>query len=102
MFTAVPQVFLLDPTVQAAREKVVDDTTLRETLRAGVLPTTKLVPESGGALAPMSASKSEELSSGEVTGMCRNDVEKARLSFCITESLQGFDVRRFDVHAELI
>ena len=48
------------------------------------------------------ASKAEELTSHEVTGMCRHDVEKSSFGFGVTESFQGLKVRRFDVPIDRI
>jgi hypothetical protein len=102
MFPAVPQVFFLNPVVQSAREKVVDDTTFRKALCAGMPLTLKLFPESSGALAPMSCGEGEELAGSEVARMCRNEVEKPSFRLCVAEGFEGFEMCRCDVHSERI
>src|SRR6266567_3314457 len=57
----------------------------------------KFAPEGGRALAPMARGEGEELACHKVAGMCGYDVEKSSFCFVVTEGLQGFEVRRFDV-----
>src|SRR6266446_6708180 len=60
----------------------------------------ELAPESGRALAPMSARKAKELPRGEVTGMCCNEVEKSCLCLGVAKCLESVEMCGFDVHSE--
>ncbi len=100
MLTTVAKILLFDQAIEPAREQVMHDAALRKALRASVLQSLELVPKSGRALAPMSAGKAEELSCGEVTGMCSNEVEKSRLYLGVAEGLESFEMCRCDIHSE--
>src|SRR5258708_1280240 len=100
MLTAVAKVLLFDVAIEPAREQVMHDTAFRKALRASVFPALELLPESGRALAPMSAGKGEELPCGEVTGMCSNEVEKSGFHLCVAKGLKGVEMSLRDVHSE--
>ena len=62
MLTAIAEVLLFDLAIESAREQVMHDTAFRKAFRTSVPSALELAPESGGALAPMSARKAKELS----------------------------------------
>src|SRR6266481_5528809 len=102
VFPAVAKVLPTDLAVQPAREHVIDVAALWEVFCACVFLGMKFAPEGGRALAPMATGEGEELTCRKVAGMRGHKVEKASFDFCVTESLQGFEARRFDVHKSRI
>ena len=62
----------------------------------------KFVPEGVGAVAPMGIGEGEKLARHKVAGMRRNKVDKAGFCFGVTESFQGFEMRRVDVHKDRV
>jgi hypothetical protein len=58
---AIANVLAIDLSIKAAREQVIDRSTLWKALGAGVFLGVKLVPEGRRALAPMGSGEAEEL-----------------------------------------
>ncbi len=81
---------------------MIDLPALWEVFGACVFLGVKFAPESSRALAPMATGESEELTCHKVAGMGCHNVEKASFGFCITQGLQRFEVRWFDVHENRI
>ena len=100
MLTAVAEVLLFDLAIESAREQVMHDTAFRKAFPTSVPSALELAPESGRALAPMSARKAKELPRGEVTGMCCNEVEKSCLCLGVAKCLESVEMCGFDVHSE--
>ena len=100
MLTAVAEVLLFDLAIESAREQVMHDSAFRKAFRTSVPLALELAPESGRALAPMSARKAKELPRGEVTGMCCNEVEKSCLCLGVAKCLESVEMCGFDVHSE--
>src|SRR5690349_19059313 len=77
-------------------------TTLGKALNTCMTPALEFVPKCCCALAPMRASKREELSGREVAGMCGNNVEKSSLCLRIPKGLKRVEMCLCDVHREKI
>ena len=81
---------------------MIDRSALRKAFCPGVPLGAKFVPESVGAVAPMGIGEGEKLARHKVAGMRRNKVDKAGFCFGVTESFQGFQMRRVDVHKDRV
>jgi hypothetical protein len=62
----------------------------------------KFVPEGVGAVAPMGAGETKELTRRDIACMRRYHVEKTGFYFGVTQGLQGFELRWFDVHKDRV
>ena len=102
VFAAVADVLAVDLAVKTPGEEVIDGSALWKAFGPGMFPGVKLGPEGIGSVAPMGVGKGEELTRNEVTRMRRDDVEKPRLGFGVSESFQGIEMGRRNVHSERI
>src|ERR1051326_1677589 len=99
---AIAKVLATELAIELESEEVIDGAMSRHGCRTRMLVRLEFVPKKGGALAPLHARKRQELPGNEVARVRGNEIQKARLFFGVSESLQGGDMDGCNIHSEKI